>query len=84
MLTANFLTRFIIRENGTQILLDQFQNGEEITIPRATIDENTKHQLIITAYNHFGVSQSDPFIFSVKDIGKLSFLFHSSTLILSD
>ncbi len=77
-----FNTCFIIRENGTQILLDQIQDAGEITIPRATIEENTKYQLIITAHNHFGASQSDPFILSVKDIGKLSFLFHSSTLIL--
>ncbi|XP_078115489.1 interleukin-23 receptor isoform X3 [Sander vitreus] len=56
------------RENGTQILFDQIQDAEEITIPRAMIDENTKYQLIITAYNHFGASQSDPFTFCVKDI----------------
>ncbi|XP_032380964.1 interleukin-23 receptor isoform X2 [Etheostoma spectabile] len=56
------------RENGTKIHLDQIQDAEEIHIPRATIDENTKYQLIITAYNHFGASQSDPFTFSAKDI----------------
>ena len=71
-----FLTHFIIRENGTQILLDQIQNAEEIAIPRAMIDENTKYQLIITAHNHFGESQSDPFTFCVKDIGKLPFLLN--------
>ncbi|XP_054459001.1 interleukin-23 receptor [Anoplopoma fimbria] len=56
------------RENGTQILFDQIQDAAEITIPRAKIDENTTHQLIITAYNHFGVSQSDPFFFCAKDV----------------
>ncbi|XP_034737540.1 interleukin-23 receptor isoform X2 [Etheostoma cragini] len=56
------------RENGTTILLDQIQDAEEITISRAMIDENTKYQLIITAYNYFGASQSDPFTFSAKDI----------------
>ncbi|XP_068558540.1 interleukin-23 receptor isoform X2 [Cebidichthys violaceus] len=56
------------RENGTQMLLDQIQDAEEVTIPRAKIDENDTHQLKITAYNHFGSSQSDPFILSVKDI----------------
>ncbi|XP_045897605.1 interleukin-23 receptor-like isoform X2 [Micropterus dolomieu] len=55
-------------ENGTQILSHQKQESEKITIPRAKIDENTKYQLIITAYNHFGASQSDPFILCVKDI----------------
>ncbi|XP_038572256.1 interleukin-23 receptor isoform X3 [Micropterus salmoides] len=55
-------------ENGTQILSHQKQASEKITIPRAKIDENTKYQLIITAYNHFGASQSDPFILCVKDI----------------
>ncbi|XP_070765192.1 interleukin-23 receptor isoform X2 [Enoplosus armatus] len=56
------------RLNGTQILVHQIQGAEEITIPPAVIDENTKYQLIITAYNHFGASLSDPFILSVKDI----------------
>ncbi|XP_051233214.1 interleukin-23 receptor [Dicentrarchus labrax] len=58
----------IYRENGTQILLDPIQDAKEITIPRAMMDENTKYQLNITAYNHFGVSESDPVILCVKDI----------------
>ncbi|XP_070817484.1 interleukin-23 receptor [Chaetodon trifascialis] len=58
----------VCRENGTQILLTQIQDAEEITIPRAMIDENAKYQLTITAYNHFGSSQSDPVILCVKDI----------------
>ncbi|XP_073331914.1 interleukin-23 receptor [Pagrus major] len=58
----------IKRENGTQVLLDQLQDAEEITIPRAIMDENTKHQLIITAYNHFGASQSDAVILCVEDM----------------
>lgn len=76
--TANLIlnTCCIIRENGTQILFDQIQDAEEITIPRAMMDENTKYKLIITAYNHFGTSQSDPIILCVKDIGKLSFMLH--------
>ncbi|XP_044056758.1 interleukin-23 receptor isoform X2 [Siniperca chuatsi] len=56
------------RENETQILLHQIQDAEEISIPRSMIDENTQYQLIITAYNHFGASQSDLFILCVKDI----------------
>ncbi|XP_058493845.1 interleukin-23 receptor isoform X2 [Solea solea] len=56
------------RENGTQIYLDQIQNAEEIKIPRGIVDKSNKYQLIITAYNHFGVSQSNPFILCVKDI----------------
>uniref|UniRef100_A0A3Q2Q489 Interleukin-12 receptor subunit beta-2-like n=1 Tax=Fundulus heteroclitus TaxID=8078 RepID=A0A3Q2Q489_FUNHE len=43
-------------------------DGEKISIPRAILDENTKYTLIATAYNHFGASQSDPFIFSLEDI----------------
>uniref|UniRef100_A0A671VZ83 Fibronectin type-III domain-containing protein n=1 Tax=Sparus aurata TaxID=8175 RepID=A0A671VZ83_SPAAU len=58
----------IKRENGTQVLLDQIQDAGEITIPRAMIDENTKHQLIIIAYNHFGASQSDPVTLCVEDM----------------
>lgn len=56
------------RESGTQVLFDQIQDAEGITIPRALTDENTTYQLNITAYNHFGASQSDPFILCVKDI----------------
>lgn len=69
-----FNTCFISRENGTQILLDQIQNAETINIPRAMIDEDTKYQLIVTAYNHFGASQSDPVTLCVKDEGRLAFL----------
>ncbi|XP_039985128.1 interleukin-23 receptor [Xiphias gladius] len=56
------------RENGTQIHFDQIQDAEEITIPQGILVKNTKYQLIITARNHLGVSQSDPFILCVKDI----------------
>ncbi|XP_070689066.1 interleukin-23 receptor [Pempheris klunzingeri] len=58
----------VSRENGTQILFDQIQDAENATIPRAMIDENIKYQVIITAYNHFGPSQSDPITLCVKDI----------------
>lgn len=37
------------------------------------MDENTKYQLTVTAYNDFGASQSDPVILCVNDIGKLTF-----------
>ncbi|XP_027145720.1 interleukin-23 receptor isoform X2 [Larimichthys crocea] len=56
------------RENGTQMLLGQIEDAEEIEIPRAMIDENTKYQLIVTAYNQFGTSQSDPVAFCGNDI----------------
>ncbi|XP_041862594.1 interleukin-23 receptor [Melanotaenia boesemani] len=55
-------------KNGTQIHFNQTREAEEITIPRAVLDENTKHLLMITASNHFGASQSDPFVLCVKDI----------------
>ncbi|XP_040895464.1 interleukin-23 receptor isoform X2 [Toxotes jaculatrix] len=58
----------VSRENMTQIHFNQTQDSEEITIPRGVLDKNTKYQLIVTAYNHFGASQSDPFILCVKDI----------------
>ncbi|XP_038151243.1 interleukin-23 receptor [Cyprinodon tularosa] len=54
------------RENET--IFNVTQNGEEISIPRSIMDENTEYTLTATAYNHFGASRSDPFIFSVKDI----------------
>lgn len=69
---TSLVTRCITRENGTQVLLDQIQDAGEITIPRAMIDENTKHQLIIIAYNHFGASQSDPVTLCVEDMGKIT------------
>ncbi|XP_019936159.2 interleukin-23 receptor [Paralichthys olivaceus] len=58
----------VYRGNGTQVHLEQTQDAEEITIPREIVDANTKYQLIITAYNHFEASQSDPFILREKDI----------------
>ncbi|XP_034085590.1 interleukin-23 receptor isoform X1 [Gymnodraco acuticeps] len=62
------------RGNGTRLELYQIQDDEQrvsanpLTISRAVIEENIKYKLIITAYNHFGESQSDPFIFCLKDI----------------
>ncbi|XP_053178337.1 interleukin-23 receptor [Scomber japonicus] len=56
------------RENGTRIYSYRIQDAEEISIPRAKLADNTKYQLIITAYNHFGASQSDPFTLCIKDI----------------
>ncbi|XP_010777137.1 interleukin-23 receptor [Notothenia coriiceps] len=62
------------RENGTRIELYQIQDDKQrgrpnpLTISRAVIEENIKYQLIITAYNPFGESQSDPFIFCLKDL----------------
>ncbi|KAK1896887.1 Interleukin-12 receptor subunit beta-2 [Dissostichus eleginoides] len=62
------------RKNGTRIELYQIQDDKQrvsanpLTISRAVIEENIEYQLIITAYNHFGESQSDPFIFCLKDI----------------
>ncbi|KAM9761530.1 interleukin-23 receptor [Menidia menidia] len=58
----------VSRQNGTQLHVMHIQNAEEITLPRAIFDQNTKHLLTITKYNHFGTSQSDPFILCVTDI----------------
>jgi len=75
MLLTSFLIHFYItRENGTQIHLVHIWDAEEITLPRAILDEKTKYLLTVTTYNHFGTSQSDPFILCVKDIGKLLLL----------
>ncbi|KAM6921144.1 interleukin-23 receptor [Xenentodon cancila] len=56
------------RQNGTQVLLEQIRDAEEISIPRTILAENTKYELIITAYNHLGKSRSEPFILCVEDI----------------
>lgn len=56
------------RENGSQIHLCQIQDADEISIPRGMLDENTKYLIIISACNHFGGSQSNPFILCVRDI----------------
>ncbi|KAG7233972.1 hypothetical protein INR49_028686, partial [Caranx melampygus] len=56
-----------VRENGTQVHSAQIMDTKNITIPRGNLTKNTKYQLIITAYNDLGASQSDPFILCVKD-----------------
>ncbi|KAF7203251.1 interleukin-23 receptor [Nothobranchius furzeri] len=55
-------------ENGTRITSDHIQNSNQITIHQKITNENTKYRLIIMASNHFEASQSDPFIFCMKDI----------------
>lgn len=57
-----------------QTLFYHIQNAETIDLPRAEIANDTKYNLTITAYNHFGESQSDPFSFCVKEISKFLFL----------
>uniref|UniRef100_A0A3B3UDH6 Interleukin-12 receptor subunit beta-2-like n=1 Tax=Poecilia latipinna TaxID=48699 RepID=A0A3B3UDH6_9TELE len=49
-------------------VLDLILDGEEISIPRGIIEENTKYTLTVSAYNLFGASRSDPFVFSLADI----------------
>ncbi|XP_061593777.1 interleukin-23 receptor isoform X2 [Cololabis saira] len=58
----------LVRLNGTQVLLEQIKDAEEISIPQAILVENTKYELIITAYNYLGKSQSEPFILCVQDV----------------
>ncbi|XP_056271475.1 interleukin-23 receptor isoform X2 [Pseudoliparis swirei] len=58
----------LYRENGTRMLIDRIQGAENVSIRRAEIDENTTHRMVITAYNHFAASRSDPFMLRVKDI----------------
>uniref|UniRef100_A0A3P8VB39 Interleukin-12 receptor subunit beta-2-like n=2 Tax=Cynoglossus semilaevis TaxID=244447 RepID=A0A3P8VB39_CYNSE len=58
----------ISSDNGTCVYSNHIQDAEEIKIPRRTLDENTKYEFTITAYNYFGVSRSNPFILCVKDI----------------
>ncbi|KAF7665246.1 hypothetical protein LDENG_00149560 [Lucifuga dentata] len=58
----------VSRENGAHIYSDQIQNVEEFTVPKTILDENTKYQIFITAYNYFGASKSDPFILCTKDV----------------
>uniref|UniRef100_A0A3P9MPC0 Fibronectin type-III domain-containing protein n=1 Tax=Oryzias latipes TaxID=8090 RepID=A0A3P9MPC0_ORYLA len=57
-----------LRGNGTQIRVEHIQDAETIQIQRTMLDENTKYQLSVEAYNHFGASHSDPFILCVRDI----------------
>ncbi|XP_076009183.1 interleukin-23 receptor isoform X2 [Genypterus blacodes] len=49
----------VSRENGTQIHAEEIQGT--FTLARTMLDEDTKYQMIITAYNRFGVSKSEPF-----------------------
>lgn len=69
-----FCAVFNTRENRTQILFYQIQKAETISLPRTNIADDTKYNLIITAYNVFGTSQSDPVSLCVKEISKFSFL----------
>nr|AAR25687.1 class I helical cytokine receptor number 24 [Tetraodon nigroviridis] len=55
------------RENGTRILLAGTENVT-IQVPCSAHDEDGKYQVNVTAYNHFGFSQSDPVSFFLKDI----------------
>lgn len=66
----------LFRENGSEVLFDQVEN-ETIYIPRSVVDGDTTFQLTVTAHNHFGTSESHPYILSVKDIGRLTFLLSS-------
>lgn len=63
----------VARENGTRMLFAPVKN-ETIKVPRSAHDEDGKYQVNITAYNHFGFSQSDPVSFGLKDIGEISHL----------
>ncbi|XP_008405516.1 interleukin-23 receptor isoform X2 [Poecilia reticulata] len=54
------------RENKS--VLDLILDGEKISIPRGILEENTKYTLTVSAYNRFGASQSDAFVFSLADI----------------
>lgn len=65
----------VARENGTRILLARVENAETIKVPRSAHNEDDKYQLNVTAYNHFGFSQSDPVSFFLKDIGEIYRLF---------
>ncbi|XP_017262324.1 interleukin-23 receptor [Kryptolebias marmoratus] len=58
----------LCRANGTQIHSDHTKNGDKVILPREILDENTKYLFVVTAYNHFGASQSDPYIFCIKDL----------------
>lgn len=64
----------LFRENGSEVLFDQVEDVEMIYIPRSVVDGDTTFQLTVTAHNHFGTSESHPYIISVKDIGRLTFL----------
>ncbi|XP_037530755.1 interleukin-23 receptor [Nematolebias whitei] len=63
-----FFNVSLFRENGTQIYSNRIKNADEVVLPREILDENTKYLLTVTAYNHFGASRSDPFIFCMKDL----------------
>lgn len=64
----------VARENSTQILLAHVKNAETIEVLRSAHDEDGKYQVNVTAYNHFGFSQSDPVSFCVNDMGEIYLL----------
>lgn len=60
----------VARENGTRMLL-AVKNAETIEVPRSAHDGDAKYHVNVTAYNHFGFSQSDPVSFCLKDMGEI-------------
>uniref|UniRef100_UPI003AAF145B interleukin-23 receptor isoform X2 n=1 Tax=Centroberyx gerrardi TaxID=166262 RepID=UPI003AAF145B len=58
----------VTSKNGAQVHSDWIRDTGEFTMPRTALDENEIYQLIVTAGNHFGASNSDPFILCVKDV----------------
>ncbi|XP_043984982.1 interleukin-23 receptor [Gambusia affinis] len=85
---STFYNVSLHRQNES--VLDLILDGEEISVPRAILEENTKYTLTVFAYNHFGASRSDPFIFSLADIGipetprvvKVEFMHDSTSAVL--
>lgn len=63
----------VTRENGTRVLFAHVE-FESINVSRSAHDEDSKYQVNVTAYNHFGFSQSDPVSFWLKDKGEISHL----------
>lgn len=61
----------VARENGTRMLLAQVKNAETVKVALSARDDDGEYWVNITAYNHFGFSQSDPVSFYLKDIGEL-------------
>ncbi|XP_056132863.1 interleukin-23 receptor [Lampris incognitus] len=58
----------VTRENGSQVHYNSTRSTGEFTMPKTGLDDSEKYLLTVTASNHFGMSESEPFILRTKDI----------------
>lgn len=56
--------------NGSELFSCQRPGCNATSIPRSSLCESAKYEVRVIAQNSLGISTSDPFTFSVRDIGE--------------